>query len=263
MPVLPPRTQRFVSLRPNRQGIYELGPFTDNAYGVGDLLMITPTARALGKKAVMLLPSFLENRACLFHDLCPIRFTEDYPVFPFRCTPDLISIQVLRMFNLPHADPIPKINVQPEQVSKAREVLKGFQNPIAFCPTCSRTWSHVRQRAPTFWQPIVEELQKRYTIAQFGFDDYPLVPGAVRVPFLPLATLAAAYQIIGNYVGVHTGDYHLMVACGGRAIVAEPDPMPDAGHSVHWNYLSIPQRVQYGKLSHPSTMLRAIKTLGL
>ena len=260
---LQPRKQRFVIPSPNRHGIYELGPFTDNAYGIGDLLMLTPLARALGKRAVILLPEFLEPKSCLFHNLCQIKFTDNYPVFPFPGMSCHIAEHLLKMFGLFGFDPIPRIDIDLDKAKEARELLDGYPNPVAFCPTCSRTWSHVRQRPPIFWKPVIDELRKRYDVLQFGFDDYPLLPGAIRFPFVPLDLLGPVYHLIGNYVGVHTGDYHLMIACGGRVVVAEPDPMPDVGHNIHWNYHTIPKRVQYAKLSHPSTVIKSIKDLGL
>ena len=263
LPDILPKCQRKVSLKPDQEGRYELGPFLDNATGIGDLLMITPVAKALRDKATVVLGRSLTSKACLFHGVCPIRFSSDYPIFPFRCTDELISLQLLKMFRLEHLDPIPRIEVPDELLTEARDLLEPYDNPIAFCPTSSRASSHSRQRPPSFWQAVLPELRKRYTILQFGFEDYPLLPGAVRFPFVALDALCAVYKLIGRYIGAHTGDHHLMIAVGGRAVVAEPDPMPDTGHDIHWNYRTIPKRIQYGKLSHPSTVINAVHKLGL
>lgn len=211
----------------------------------------------------MVLPESVKQKAFLFHDLCPVRFSSNHPVFPFKCTDELISIQLLRMFQLGKCDPIPRIVPSDKSIAEATLMLKPYANPIAFCPTSSRTHAHTRQRPPSFWDAVLPELKDRFAILQFGFDEYPLVRSAIRFPFVTLEILAAVYHLIGKYIGVHTGDHHLMIAAGGKAVVAEPDPMPDAGHDIHWNYHTIPNRIQYGKLSNPASVIRAIRKLGV
>lgn len=257
LPKITPETMRPVSTQPNRNGVIELGP-CNGAGGVGDTLMLTPLARALGKRAVMILPSSMERMKFLFRNLCPVQISDNHPVSMWQ--KDILqSIGFLRMFQLGGQDPIPRIDLDPDAIKAAREGLASIRSPLAFCPTCSRHWSHVRQRPPLFWRPIIAELSKRFTVLQFGLKDYPDVPGTRRMPFVSLEHLAATYHLIGNYVGVNTGDHHLMLSVGGRAIVAEADPF----HEWRcWTYNS-PQRIQYGKLSNPKTVLEAIQKLPL
>lgn len=248
---------RFVRRVPGKDGKIEIGPWA-NALAMGDTLMLTPVAKALGNKAVVCLPEKCKRFAFFFRGFCDVRITENYPLIPFGR--ELLSKQALRYFNFGHLDPLPRINLDEDTKKKAKPLVNGFPNPIAFVPTCSKNWAHIRQRPAFFWKPVVEELHKRYEVLQFGFQDYPLVPGAIRMPFVDLETLAGVYSLIGNYVGTDTGDYHLMLAVGGRAVVAEPEPMPKQ-MLMFWLYES--PRVQYGKLSHPGTMLAAIKRIGL
>lgn len=250
---------RAVRNIPNREGVYELGPCTDGAHGLGDTLTITPLAGALGKKAVMLMPPHMARLKFLFRDLCPVQITDNYPEFPWKATGHAAK-QKLEMFGLLATSPIPKIHVSFESIRRAKALLRAYPSPLAFCPTCSHAWEHVRQRPPVFWKPIVPHLAKRFTVLQFGRKEYPDVPGCVRAPFVDLETLAAVYYLIGNYVGVNTGDHHLMIAVGGRAVVAEPDP-PIGNHAEWWTYDS--PRIRYGKLSNPKTMLNAIEELSL
>lgn len=248
---------RVVSPTRNREGLFELGPCVD-APGLGDTLCITPLAAALGNKAVMLLPKSMEHFAFLFHELCPVRIVDSPPVFPWKTKH--ASKQKLDMFGLSGVSPLPVVKLRPEIIQQGRAALAGICNPIAFTPTCSKGWEHIRQRPARFWEPVVAELSKRFSVCQFGRRDYPTVPGARRMPFVNLELLAGIYHHLGNYVGVNTGDYHLMLAVGGRCVIAEPDPMPSYQAQIWW--YDTP-RVVYGKLSHPSTVLEAIKRLPL
>lgn len=248
---------RPVVTHATRAGIIELGPF-NGAPGIGDTLMITPLARALGDRAIMTLPPSMERLAFLFRNLCRVRISDSHPIFTFQGG-ILQSAGLLRMFRMPMVDPIPRIDLDPANIAIARRSIESFNNPLAFCPTCSRHWAYMRQRPPIFWRPIIAELKKRYTVLQFGLPDYPIVDGATRMPFDSIERMAACYHLIGNYVGVNTGDHHLMIAVGGRAVVAEADPFREANC---WSY-NAPTRIQYGKLSHPATVMDAIRRLGL
>lgn len=250
---------RWVTNRPNREGLYELGPCSDGAHGLGDTITIAPLAKALGKKAVMIMPQRMAQYAFIFNGLCPTRISEDFPEFKWMGRRHAAA-QKLDLFGFRTLSHIPEINVRQEYMDKAHKVLANIPNPIAFCPTCSAKWEHMRQRLPIFWRTIVPELAKRFTVLQFGRAEYPLVAGARRMPFFDFEMLAAFYKIIGNLVCVNTGDYHLMTAVGGRVISVEPDPLPP-GHMDVWCY-HIP-RVVHAKLSHPQTVLEAIRAFPL
>lgn len=250
------KPMRRVSNYPNRQGVIELGPF-EGAPGIGDTLMVTPLARALGSKAVMCLPPDMERFMFMFRGLCPVRVQENPPTFKFQ--PGLQSESLLRMFGQVGVDPLPRIDVPPEALHCAKRALIGMPNAVAFTPTCARHWVNMRQRPTRFWEPVIAKLKERYTVLQFGLPDYPLLDGAKRMPFVSVEDLASLFAVIGRYVGTHTGDYHLMVAVGGKVAVADPDPWPEA---VHWTY-NAPSRIAYGKLSHPKTVLEAMEKVGI
>jgi hypothetical protein len=248
---------RPISTVPNREGLLELGP-CESGPGLGDMLTITPLAEALGDKAVMILPPNLAHLEFVFAGLCHVKISKDYP--EFQWVRGNAATQKLAKFNLHTHSPLPVIRCSMESIQKANEYLRGIPNPIAFVPTCSAHWAHVRQRPFVYWRPVVEELRKRYTVCQFGRKEYETLPGARRMPWVDLETLAAIYHQIQNYVGVDTGDYHLMIAVGGRCVVAEPEPMPPEQADM-WTYKT--PRIVYGKLNHPQTMLDAIKRMGL
>lgn len=247
---------RVISRIPNKQGLIELGP-CDHGFAMGDTLTITPLAAALGQRAVMLMPRAMERFAFFFNGLCPVRITDNYPLFPWAR--GNAGVQKLAMFGFHTHSPLARINLSPEVAARGREFVRAWQNPIAFVPTCSAHWGYIRQRPAPFWVPVVKRLAQRYTVCQFGRRDYPDVPGARRMPFVDLETLAGAYQQMAKYIGVDTGDYHLMIAVGGRCAVAEPEPMPRI-QADFWLYES--PRIEYAKLSSAGTVLEAVERLG-
>lgn len=255
LPNLP--APRLVTNSPGPDGKIELGPCL-GAPGIGDTLMLTPVARAFGNRAVMTLPPSMARLSFLFRNICEVKVRDEHPVFPW---PGMVlqSVGHLKRMGLSNVDPIPRIELSPEVMERARQVLAAFPNALAFCPSCSRHWARVRQRPPEWWREVITSLAQRYIVIQFGLTDYPTIEGAQRLPFRPLEELAAIYKLIGRYVGVNTGDYHLMVAVGGKAVVVNPDPWQEA---PCWNYNS-PDRIQYGKLTNPATVLEAMKRLGL
>lgn len=248
---------RTVTTTPNRQGVIELGP-CDHGFALGDTLTITPLAEALGNRAVMLLPKHMEKFAFLFNNLCPVKITENYPIFQWAR--GNAAAQKLAMFGFKTHSPLAKIKLSVDVIERGKKLMQGTSNPIAFVPTCSAHWEHVRQRPSTFWKPVVKHLSQRYTVCQFGRKEYPTLEGVKRMPYVDLETLAGIYHNIFNYVGVDTGDYHLMIAVGGRAVVAEPAPMPKI-QADFWLYDS--PRIAYGTLNHPQTIIEAIQKIGL
>lgn len=249
---------RCVANVPNKEGLIELGPFCDRPK-LGDLLLLTPAAKALGKKAVMVMPESMRHLAWIFDGLCPVRISENYPQLDHLSARCHVATFALSKFSLHDHSPIPEIRVSPAWVRRAKEILWGVPNPIAFVPTCSAEFEFYRQRPFVFWKPVVAELSKRYTVCQFGREEYPLVPGARRVKFEGFQTLAGLYSVIGNYVGVVTGDYHLMLAVGGRCVTALPEPLPP-GEEMCWCYRT--PRVVYARLNHPDSVLEAIRKIG-
>lgn len=253
----PLKTQRrFVQTSPSKSGFIELGPCAQ-AYGIGDTLSVVPVARALGIGARMMLPERMKGLAFLFRGACEVLFTEDFPVFPWLG--GNVYASKLEMFGL-KADPAPHIELDPLRLEAALREVSRFRNPVAFCPTCSRTWAHVRQRPLTVWKPILEALFRTRDILQFGFEDYPTFPGAIRMPFKPLEETAALYSAIGSYVGVNTGDYHLMAAVGGRCVVLQPDPQPGFNPDS-WSIRS--SRVRYHRFEDTRGILKSIADLKL
>ncbi len=218
-----------------------LGP-CNNAYGLGDALTITPVAKQLGPRCRLQLPHKLAYYGELFRGLCSVQLVEDFPVWPGNPKHEHQATYKLRHLGLNPADNLPVVRLS--DVEKlwgydTEALYAAGSDTIAFCPTCASQWPN-RQQLIAYWESFFKGETR--TILQFGRTDYPLLPGAVRMPFYNLRELAAVYSAIGTYVGVDTGDLHLMLAVGGRCFAA----CPEASHYYdprEWHYNN--QRVVY------------------
>lgn len=155
---------RIVSTVRNSNGEYELG-YCDGAYAIGDTLMITPLARAL-KDCVVVLPEEMRSLEWVFSRICPVRYASNAPVFPF-VGGKLRSRAILDHFGYGQVSPLPKINVAQDMIDQAREWLSQYPNAVAFVPTCSKSWKHLRQKPPDFWIPIIKSVSARNTRLTF------------------------------------------------------------------------------------------------
>lgn len=233
--VFPTLPKRLVVPTRDANGIYHLGPH-DNAFGLGDLLTLTPLAKCLGSRAVIHLPPHLSDYAPLFYGLCSVDISDEFPVID--CKPDghHRAKRTLNWFDQ-NGSHLPVIKLTGQEIAAARKRLASKRPGIVFVPTTSRHWAHVRMRPPEFWEPIVSRLSKQFDLYQYGYDDYPLVTPAIRHPRGSIREQAATYAVLGRYLGVDTGDLHLMLAVGGICAVLTPD-LNDAAKYSHseWQY---------------------------
>lgn len=245
-------SRRYVNPAPDRANEIELGP-SEDAYGLGDTLMVIPSAKAL-PNAVMCLPPFLKKYAFLFNGACRVRITDDFPVFPY-IGGKLASQSKLEFFGL-HSDTVPSVQPTSDAIDKAKVFLSRFKHPLAFVPCCAKEWSHVREAPVQFWKEVISAVKDRFDVLQFGRSDYEVIEGTARMPWLSLEDVAAIYSVIGRYMGVNTGDYHLMIAVGGMAVVAEAKSQHGFDARV-WQYPNL-QRVSYCPFTDAGQMTDAV-----
>jgi len=215
--------RRYVIPIPDPNGWYDLGP-RENAHNMGDTLSLTPLIRELKGKAILNLPPSMEKIAPLFTDLCPVRFTEDYPVFRHYSDGGKwhMAEWPLRLFKKWPSDTLPVVRITDDEKVWALNLLKDHGETIAFCPTCNQEWSHIRQRPKEYWEPFIDALKLGYTVLQFGLQVFPLVGKVKDFRKFTIRQMAALYSVIGRYIGVDTGDYHLMLAVGGKTLTLIP-----------------------------------------
>lgn len=137
---------------------------------------------------------------------------------------------------------VPKINLSEEYVQKGKELLLKLgnpHNPIIFVSNNAAglftgkdegNWQAAyRTIHPHILQTIINELSKRHTILHcgikgrvFNFDNVIKVFDYIDDKD-SIKTMAGLYKIVGRYLGIDTGDAHLMVAVGGEMKMLIPD----------------------------------------
>lgn len=242
--VLQPIPKRIVTRQPDPNGVIVLGP-GECAYGLGDMLTITPVIRQLGPtKCKLQLPHAMAHMAGLFNGLCPVELVEDFPVWPGNGQREHQAVYKLRLMGLDVRDYLPSIKLTKDEIvfgqqEHSHKWIKAG-DPLAFCPTGSAKWAHEKSRSISYWEKFFKG-EKR-TILQFGRHDYPLLKGAIRMPFYNLRELASVYSAIGQLVSIDTGDLHLMLAVGGKCFVCVPDESRNYSYS-EWQYQN--ERITY------------------
>ncbi len=182
-------------------------------------------AARLGSRAVMCLPERMRPYAELFADLCPVRITDDYPVFPNPGGERFIESK-LRLFGFDCVDgaTLPVVKLTDNELTTLRANASTLTRPLIFHTTCAKQWAHMRSRPPAFFAPIADAL------AKLGFHVI-----ADLNPANPLRHIAGIYSAIGLYCGVNTGNWHLAQAVGCRCLVIDADAC-DGYNPALWRY---------------------------
>lgn len=215
--------RRKVSTAPVN-GLIELGPL-ENAFGLGDTLTITPLAEKLGQRAVVCLPSEIEKFAPLFNGLCPVRITDDYPIFPNPGGERFIESK-LRMFGFQCEDgkTPPVVRITETELAEAKQNLekeKKTKPPLILHTTCAKQWREIRSRPPKFFKPITDIAAKKWRLTDCTGND--------------LRFVAAYYAAVRRYFGVNTGNWHLAMAVGCKCLVIDADEC-DGYNPALWRY---------------------------
>lgn len=130
---------------------------------------------------------------------------------------------------------VPFVHLSESEVSSARSFISHFQNPLIVCLNCNPFWMPLRSGPQEKWDRIMGTLSERFTLLQFGAGEVVNIPRAVKFIGLPLRMVAACYCVVGSYVGIDTGNVHLMLSVGGKVVVATPPDCSDHQHSI-WHY---------------------------
>lgn len=221
----PSMKTRYVSTTPNKEGLIELGP-QENAFGLGDILTITPLARRLGEKAIMCLPKLISRFAPLFDGLCPVKITDDSPIFPDVGQRFIES--KLRQFgfnDFKDRAELPCVKLSETEIAGAKDWLSSLnlsKRPLFVQTRCAKQWESVRSRPDEFFSPIMEILKRTFSLILPSND-------------WDLRTLAARLHSIGLYFGVNTGDWHIAISVGCRCLVMDSEPC-DGYDPGLWRY---------------------------
>ena len=119
---------------------------------------------------------------------------------------------------------LPVMRLTDEEIAKAREFLKPYPNPCVI--KCSPQVTDARTPPLDIMTQIVRQnpgvsflsfgLSKNHAKHNFA---YVTTPGIHDFFDLPIREEAAIYHLVGRYIGVDSGTYHLALAVGCNCVV--------------------------------------------
>ena len=224
---------------------------------LGDTLWVTPLARYIpfGEMMVQMLGHDARSRATapILDGLCPVEWvekTEETPKFPFR---GHVTQRILAAYGFRDKPSIPRVVMRPDEIQWAIEYLRGLgcgAHTIAITNHNSGSGDPTNYRAHYVRPPsnVIKTLARfwmaaGYKVVQFGpaptfhdKDPFDPIPNAIQVRGLSVRQLAACYHVIGRFIGGDSGDYHLMLAVGGKVACLVPSHNEQLGY-YHWDLL--------------------------
>jgi hypothetical protein len=208
--------------------------------GLGDNLLLTSILKYFPNQLTIQLIPEKKKFSILFKDLATVEITEN-----INFCKDLgylgehYSTRKLRNFFGDHAkllDNRPLVLYSDiESEIWVSEYLKDKKNPVIFVPTCSKTWSDIRNIPVNIANNIFETLKKEYTPIICQSSENYLDIGEHQLIDLDLKKYICLLRRVGIYYGANTGDEHLMAAVGGKTVVFQPEDN-EFFCSSEWNY---------------------------
>ena len=232
---------------------------------LGDNLSLTPLMRQTPCRVHLYDDAAVRSIAPIFDSLCEVVFDNTGPIAsPEAFVRGPHSKKTLTYFGYPNASAIPKIILTEKEISWAKRYVEDLQIENG-CIIKSST-QQINYRTPP--QELIQDIVYSNPSIQFltsglskkhpknNFSNTP-IDHVMTMWDYPIRSLAAIYSIIGRYIGPDTGDYHLMLAVGGKADVLVPKSVWSYRHEdFHYNeecWLDEPIRLKYHDWSLPIT----------
>lgn len=204
------------------------------ASGMGDTLLLTSICKHIPNTIVELFPQ-AEKFKIFFENICDkVIITENAFVTP-DIPPGHFAQQKLRFYGLNNVCYLPFIYPQKKYIEQGKKFIEKYENPIVFVANCAKHNS-IRDPHKNYFQPILDKLSENHTILQFGlssnFSEYKKT-----IPILDcsIEDLISYYISIKKFIGVDTGDTHLMIAVGGSCDIYVPSNI-NIRQPNWWNY---------------------------
>ena len=208
--------------------------------GIGDNMQITPIFKHFRNSTIEIVNNEQGYRAAEIYKGMATIVMKDNPIrqeksFEIYGNPNKHNAfengaqNYLNIFSITDVTPIPWIVLTTEELLWARSFLSLFKNPLGFCCTNSNFKNpsgidYYKQFPFHMWKEILEVYQKRYDILQFASisDEIIGYPGVIPIYGLTLRQAASCFKIIGRYLGIDTGLYHLALAAGAKVKTLVP-----------------------------------------
>lgn len=207
-----------------------------STYGMGDILLLTSVAKHIPDCEVHLQPE-AEKYSRFFRNICSkIVITDNIIPLP-EIGPGHYALRKLRALGMENKCYLPYVDISEEEKQDGLSIIKKYQNPIVFVGNVAKHWKKEREPSQQYFQDIINNLSEEHTVLQFGISsNFTEFKKTIPMVDICIDDLIKYYYAIGEFVGVDTGDTHLMLACGGFCQAHIPVIGPRI--SSLWNYES-------------------------
>jgi hypothetical protein len=205
--------------------------------GMGDILLLTAIAKHQPTAEIHLQPT-AARFSRFFRDISSkIVITQNIIPVP-EIGNDHYTKRKLRGISHDLADKcyLPYVSYNNQELEEGLYLIEKYLNPIALVANSSLRWKHEREPKEPFFQNMVNQLNDLgHTVLQFGVSqNFTLLENTILILDLDIDTLIKYYAAIKKFIGVDTGDTHLMLAVGGVCDVYIPSRGSRLPHE--WNY---------------------------
>lgn len=214
---------------------------------LGDALWLTPAIWGLKTKGIDVKVQMHDDQqsrevAKIYDNLCPVEFVSDPPQRLYIINKDNThsAQRVLNELKLDNINCIPKILLNDYEIDWAKWLLKEYKNPMVVVNDNSGSHDltnaraqYVRPRPSLMQQQVYDWAKEGNTILHLisGNKPFTRLTGCVEISGFNIRQLAACYKVVGRGVFSDTGNYHLMLAVGGRCLVLVPDESKEFGYN--------------------------------
>lgn len=214
---------------------------SSSTYGMGDILVLTSVAKHIPHCEVRLQPEARRFSRFFRNISNKIIITEN--IMP---TPDIgpghYAQKKLRAFGIENQCYLPYVHLTEEEKKEGLNWARQYDNPIIFVPNVSLQWKKEREPDSIYFQNLVSKLAESATILQFGLsNNFTEYKHTIPILDVSIDSLIKYYYGVSRFIGVDTGDTHLMLAVGGSCKIY----IPRFGNRLCelWNYNS--DRAEY------------------
>ncbi len=224
---------------------------------LGDTLWLTPLARYEPDLTVWMRGDDAKARsvAPILEGVCKVKLEPNPPETRQAGIVEHVTQRILAAYGHQGKPSIPRVLLKPDEVAWAIDYLKGVtgghaRKVVALVNHCSGSADPTNYRASyvrgnpeafkalaSFWRGAgYKVLQFGPEPGFYGVDIWTPIEGATPVRGLSVRQLAAVYHVIGKLISLDTGDYHLMLAVGGKVGCLVPPHSDELGYR-HWDLL--------------------------
>ena len=229
-------------------------PVVASVFGgnLGDTLWTTPLSRYVGDRGLIVQMRKGDAKAMatapILRGLARVEWVDSPKDTPRTTQKVHVTQQILGHYGYAGLASIPRVRLDEAEIFGAIKFLKSKgldpARTIAMVNQNSASADPGNFRAQYVRPPsdVIKTLARfwgggQYKIAQFGpdpkyytYDPFDPIPNAVHIRGLTVRQLASVYHVIGKLISGDTGDYHLMLAVGGKAACLVPPDSTNMGY---------------------------------